>query len=202
MEVVEEVLLRQNFLHTIGHSLTEEEYRYFRENLFRRSFDKKSILAEVSRESRYVYFILSGSAYSYYVNKSGDKHVMQFAIEGCWISDQYSYFTGRPGIYTLETLEPTEVLVLNRESHDKICQTSHLFEHFFRILMQNAFVALQYRLAKTNSEDAEHRYLEFTRLYPHFINRIPQYLIASYLGIKPQSLSRIRKKVANKQTSV
>ena len=193
-----EELLKQNFLKTIGHTLTEEEYQNFTENVFRRSFDKKTILSEVGRESRYVYFILSGSAYSYYVNKSGDKHVMQFAIEGYWISDQYSFFTGRPGIYTLETLEPTEALVLNRESHDKICRSSHLFEHFFRILMQNAFVALQYRLAKTNSEEAADRYLEFTQLYPHFINRIPQYLIASYLGIKPQSLSRIRKKVAER----
>lgn len=191
-----EELLRQNVLRTIGHELTEEEYEVFSQFLFKKSFDKKTILAEEFKTCRYVYFILKGSCYSYYTNGNGDKHAMQFAIEGYWISDQYSFFSGRPGIYAIETLEPTEVLVLNRENHEKICEISHLFEHFFRILMQNAFVALQYRLTKTNSEDAEHRYLEFSRLFPHFVQRIPQYLIASYLGIKPQSLSRIRKALA------
>ena len=102
-------------------------------------------------------------------------------------------------MYSIETLEPTEALVVNKENFEKICQSSHMFEHFFRILIQNAFVALQYRLARTNSTDAEHRYLEFSQLHPEFVQRIPQYLIATYLGIKPQSLSRIRKELAERK---
>jgi hypothetical protein len=74
-----------------------------------------------------------------------------------------------------------------------------MIDRFFRILIQNAYVAVQYRLAKTNSEDADHRYQEFAQKYPAFIQRIPQYLIASYLGIKPQSLSRIRKESTSKK---
>lgn len=190
-----EELLKQNVFKTIGHTLSEDEYELFSKFVFRKSFDKKAILAEEGKYCNYVYFILKGSAYSYYINDLGDKHAIQFALEGYWISDQYGFFSKRKGIYNIESLEPVEVLVLNRENHEKICRSSHLFEHFFRILMQNAFVALQYRLTKTNSESAENRYLEFQKLYPHFIQRIPQYLIASYLGIKPQSLSRIRKEL-------
>lgn len=188
-----EDLIRENVFRTIGHRLMEEEYQLFSQSVFRKSFDKKAVLVEEGKTCRYVYFILKGSAYSYYVSELGDKNAVQFALEGYWISDSYSFFSNRKGIYTVETLEPTEALVINKENHEKLCSLSHTFEHFFRILMQNAFVALQYRLIKTNSESAEHRYIEFQRLYPHFVQRIPQYLIASYLGMKPQSLSRIRK---------
>jgi hypothetical protein len=74
-----------------------------------------------------------------------------------------------------------------------------VFDKYFRVLIQNAYVSLQYRLAKTNSVEAQLRYLEFSKLHPDFIQRIPQFLIASYLGIKPQSLSRIRKELSNKK---
>ena len=192
-------LLKENVSRTIGYVMSEEECHDFSQFFFSRTFDKKAILAEEGRNCRYVYFILKGSCYSCYTNETGDKHAMQFAIEGHWISDHYSFFSGQPGMYTIETIEPTDVLVLNRENYDKICASSHLFEHFFHILIQNAFVAQQYRLAMTNSEEAEHRYVEFLRRYPHFVQRIPQYLIASYLGIKPQSLSRIRKEMSSKK---
>ena len=193
-----ENLLKDNVKRTIDHVLTDEEYELLSQFTFRKFLDKKVTIVESHKICKYVYFILKGSCYSYYVNDEGEKHAVQFAIEGHWITDQYSFFSRRPGIYDIETLEQTEVLVINRENFERICSASHLFEHFFRILMQNAFVALQYRLIKTNSEDAEHRYLEFVERYPHFAQRIPQYLIASYLGIKPQSLSRIRKELAKR----
>ncbi len=190
-------ILRENIEKTIDQSLTDKEFETFTQFFFQKSFDKKSILAEESKTCKYVYFILKGSAYSYYINDNGEKTVIQFAIENYWITDQYSFFSGKPGIYFIETLEPIDVLVLNRENYDQLCCSNQLFERFFRLLLQNAFIALQYRLAKTHSEEAESRYLEFSILYPHFVQRIPQYLIASFLGIKPQSLSRIRKKIAD-----
>jgi CRP-like cAMP-binding protein len=78
------------------------------------------------------------------------------------------------------------------------CDSLSCFDRFFRILIQNAYVAVQYRLAKTNSEEAEKRYYDFAKSHPDYLQRIPQYLIASYLGIKPQSLSRIRKEGAHR----
>ena len=87
--------------------------------------------------------------------------------------------------------------MINQENFEKACETMPIFERYFRILIQNAYVSMQYRLAKTTSEEAEARYVEFSQLHPDFIQRMPQYLIASYLGIQPQSLSRIRKKLAS-----
>lgn len=188
--------LIKNVRSSIGHHLTEDEHALFLRHSTVETFDKRQVLAQEGKLCRYVYFILEGVCYSYYTNDTGEKHVMQFAVEGYWISDQYSFFTLKPGIYTIETLEPVKALVFKREQYDSICRESHLLEHFFRILMQNAFVALQYRLAQTNSSSAIDRYKEFAQLHPAFLQRIPQYLVASYLGIKPQSLSRIRKELS------
>ncbi|MFC2186942.1 Crp/Fnr family transcriptional regulator [Fulvivirgaceae bacterium LMO-SS25] len=199
MEEKQQSLLKHNIERTIGYKVSDEDFSIIWKHVFIKSFNKKTILAEEGQFCKYVYFILKGSAYSYLINEKGEKNVIQFALEGYWITDHYSFFSGQSGIYTIETLEDSEILVINKESYEAICKESHLLEHFFRILIQNAFINLQYRLAKTNSEEARKRYLEFSKKYPHFIQRIPQYLIATYLGIKPQSLSRIRKELISQK---
>lgn len=192
-------LLRENIEKTLGYTIPDASFRAFEDCVFPKSFDKKILLAEEGQSCRYVYFLEQGACYSYLTDPKGEKHAIQFALEGYWISDLYSFFSDRKGIYTIETLEPTHALLLNRQNFKKACDLCPEIDRFFRLLIQNAFVALQYRLAKTNSEDAESRYLEFARQFPNFNQRIPQYLIASYLGIKPQSLSRIRKEIAIKK---
>lgn len=185
--------IRQNIENTLGEKVSDEVSARFMDLAFEKSFDKKQLLAEAGTSCRYQYFIIKGSCYSFYVNEKGDKNAVQFAIENYWITDASSYFSGRPATFSIETLEPTTALLLNRENFALLCDSHPLYDRFFRILLQNTLSSLHYRIAKTNSEDAAFRYREFTRLYPHFVQRIPQYLIASYLGIKPQSLSRIRK---------
>jgi CRP-like cAMP-binding protein len=191
--------LKNNIEKTIGKEVSEGDYLKFSTLLFEKTYDKKACLTEEGGQCNYIYFILQGSAYSYITDKKGDKHVIQFALEGYWISDLYSFYSGRESIYTIEMLESSRVLVLNKENFQKACDSCPVLDRFFRILIQNAYVALQYRLAKTNSEDADKRYELFSKQYPDFLQRIPQYLIASYLGIKPQSLSRIRKEIAKKK---
>jgi len=191
--------LKSNIEKTIQQVLPDEAFASFNTFLFEKSFDKKTLLAEEGSICKYMYFIEQGSCYSFIVNEKGDKHAVQFALESYWISDLYSFFSGKPAIFNIETLEPTTALVLSRDSFDKLCSTYPVFDHFFRILIQNAYVSMQYRLAKTNSEEAPLRYKEFSKLHPDFIERIPQYLIASYLGIKPQSLSRIRSEMIPKK---
>ena len=190
---------KSNIEKTIGHTLPDNEFQEFYKLFFEKSIDKKTLLAEEGKNCKYIYFITEGSCYSYITDNEGEKHAVQFALENYWISDLYSFYSGRKGIYTIEALEPVKTLVLNKENFQKACSDHPLFDRFFRILIQNAYVALQYRLAKTNSEDAESRYEEFAILHPDFLQRIPQYLIASYLGIKPQSLSRIRKEMTHKK---
>ncbi|MEX2592579.1 MAG: Crp/Fnr family transcriptional regulator [Anditalea sp.] len=188
-------MIRNNIEKTLKEKIPDEMFTQFRELAFEKSFDKKQFLAEAGKSCKYQYFIEQGSCYSYYVNEKGDKNAVQFAVENYWITDASSYFSDKPAVFNIETLEPTKALLLNKQNLNLLCNTHPLFDRFFRLLLQNTLATLHYRIAKTNSEDADHRYREFSTLYPHFLQRIPQYLIASYLGIKPQSLSRIRKKL-------
>jgi CRP-like cAMP-binding protein len=190
--------LRLHIEKTIDQKLPDPEFESFRSFMLEKQFDKKDLLAEEGSTCNYIYFIEQGSAYSFITDHKGDKHAVQFALEGFWISDLYSFYSGRNALYTVEALEPLKVLMLDKKKFEKGCSGSPLIDRFFRILIQNAYVALQYRLAKTNSEEADSSYAEFSKLHPEFIRRIPQYLIASYLGIKPQSLSRIRKSAHKK----
>jgi CRP-like cAMP-binding protein len=192
-------LLKANIKRTIEQEIPEGNCSAFSNLLYEKQFDKKDILVEEGTLCKYIYFITEGSCYSFIRDDKGDAHAIQFGLEGYWISDLYSFFSGKKSIYTIEALEPTKVLVLNKECFQKACDTMPIFDKYFRVLIQNAFVSLQYRLARTNSVEADQRYLEFSKLHPDFNQRIPQYLIASYLGIKPQSLSRIRKELSTKK---
>jgi CRP-like cAMP-binding protein len=191
-------LLRNHIEKKTNQVLSKKDIAQFAKIVFEKSFDKKALLAEEGGFCNYIYFIEKGSCYSYLTDENGDKYVVQFALEDHWISDLYSFFSGKKAIYTIEALEPTRVLALNKDGFQKACDSIPVFDRFFRILVQNAYVALQQRMAQTNSEEAESRYAEFSKSHPDFLQRIPQYLIASYLGVKPQSLSRIRKDSAYK----
>ncbi len=191
--------LRKNIEKTINKTLSDAAFEEFLKLMSEKSFEKKDLLIEEGSVCNYIYFIEQGACYSYLTDQRGEKHAVQFALEGYWISDLYSFFSKAKAIYTIETLEPLKVLAISRENFQKACDNNSCFDRFFRILIQNAYVSVQYRLVKTNSEEAEKRYFEFSKLHPDFVQRIPQYLIASYLGIKPQSLSRIRKESARKK---
>lgn len=194
-----EPTLKSNIEKYTGQKLSDDCSFQFNEFLTEKTFEKKDKILEEGQYSKHIYFILSGSCYSYINDTKDQNHAVQFALEGYWISDLYSFFSGKKAIYNIEALEQTSVLVLNKENFDRACTEMPIFEKFFRILIQNAYISLQYRLAKTTSEEAENRYLDFSARHPDFIQRIPQYLIASYLGIKPQSLSRIRKELSERK---
>lgn len=192
-------LLKQNIEKTIQQSLSQKEFEAFSNYVVEKTIYKKQLLAEEGAPCNFIYFIAKGSCYSYITDHKGDRHVIQFALENYWISDLYSFFSGHKAVYTIEALEPVKAFVLDKEQFQKACDSIPVFDRFFRILIQNAYVSLQQRLAKNNSEEAEQRYETFSKLHPELIQRIPQYLIASYLGIKPQSLSRIRKGISHKK---
>ncbi|MBL7916953.1 MAG: Crp/Fnr family transcriptional regulator [Bacteroidia bacterium] len=190
--------LKANIEKKLEHPLEDKHFDMLLKLMFEKSFDKKDLLVEEGSKNNYIYFVEQGSCFSYLTESNGEKQVVQFAIEGNWISDLGSFFSEQKSTYSLEALEPLKTLALNKQNFKKGCDTIPWLDRFFRILIQNAYISLQYRLAKTNSEEIEARYKEFSKLHPQFIQRIPQYLIASYLGVKPQSLSRMRKETAHK----
>ncbi|PBQ33197.1 cyclic nucleotide-binding protein [Sphingobacteriaceae bacterium] len=192
-------LLKLQIENTIKQSLSSEQFEALLKLTFVKSYDKKDFLVEEGRSNNYIYFILKGSCYSYIEKDNGAKSVVQFALEGNWISDLCSFFSSGKAIYNVVALESTEVLAISRENFEAVCDTILSLNKYFRIIVQNAYITAQLRIAKTNITEADERYSAFSQQYPEFVQRIPQYLIAYYLGVKPQSLSRARKPKAQKK---
>lgn len=190
--------LKRNIEHKLEQTIEDEHFNMLIQLMTEKTFEKKALLVAEGNTNNTIYFIEQGSCYSFLSEASGEKQVVQFAIEENWISDLFSFFNEKKAIYSIEALETIKTLVLSKQNFKTACDTIPWFDRFFRILIQNAYCSLQYRLAKTNSQEIEARYQEFSKLHPQYIQRIPQYLIASYLGVKPQSLSRIRKESAHK----
>jgi len=186
-------ILHQNIQQTV--SISEEEVEEFKQLLQARTFQKNEFFVQEGDRAKYLAFVLSGGLYSYSIDEKGEKHVIQIALEEHWITDPYSFFAQEKSLYSVQALMDTEVLLLSKENQDKACDAFPKIERFFRLLVQNAYVHLLERVARISSDTAEERYLKLIQSHPNIIQQVPQYYIASYLGIKPQSLSRIRKKM-------
>ena len=178
----------------------ESEYQRIEDLLVKRYIKKKRALIERGEVSRYVYFVLNGSVRSYTLDQSGVEHVMQFAFEGHWITDLSSFITQTPGEMILEAIEDTDVLLLAHHDLQLLFEEIPALEKFFRKLYERAYVSLQKRVTNRESVPAKERYLELIALRPHIAQRMPLIYIASYLGITPESLSRIRNSIANEKS--
>ncbi len=143
--------------------------------------------------AKYIAFMNSGVLYSYTIDDKGDKHVVQIALENHWISDLFSFLSEEPSNFNVQAIDTSEITLLSRENFERACNSIPAFERFFRILIQNAYVNSQRRVSRIYGNSAEERYLKLIKSNPKIIQTVPQHYIASYLGIKPQSLSRIRK---------
>jgi CRP-like cAMP-binding protein len=150
-------LLRQNIERTIGRSIDDECFSAIERVMVPKTIERKSIFVEQGTYCDYVHFITKGACYAYDLDERGDKHAFQFSIEEYWIGDLYSYFSGLKGLYNAEAIEDTYVLAISKKNFEELCLQYPVYERFFRILIQNAFVALQYRHIKTQSENAESR---------------------------------------------
>ncbi|HET9826083.1 MAG TPA: Crp/Fnr family transcriptional regulator, partial [Chitinophagaceae bacterium] len=123
----------------------------------------------------------------------------QFAYEGWWISDQFSFLAGEPSTYNIDALEDCELLLLTKPAQDEMLERIPKLERYFRILLQNNLIATQKRLASSLSQTAEEKYNELIKSCPQTLpRRIPQHMLASFLGITPETFSRIRKQISLK----
>jgi CRP-like cAMP-binding protein len=144
-------------------------------------------------------FVEKGALRSYTIDEKGNEHIVQFAIEGWWTSDMYSFITGEPSVYNIDVLEDSELLLLSNPSQEELLQKVPKFEKYQRLLVQAAYIALQRRLVLSLSQTAEEKYTRLLNTYPDIIQRVPQHMVASYLGITPETLSRIRKQISDRK---
>lgn len=143
-------------------------------------------------------YILKGAFRSYFVNDEGVDYTIQFAIEDWFISDFNSYINQTPASLFVEALEDAVVQQIAYRDVENLCIKNPKFERFFRLVAQKSFAFSQRRVLSNLGKSAEKRYLEFQNLYPSIIQRVPQYALASYLGMSPEFLSKIRKRLSVK----
>jgi CRP-like cAMP-binding protein len=180
-------------------NLTEEELAYCRSRFIPKKLRKRQYLLQEGDLCRYTVFVEKGLLRSFIVDDKGTEHILQFAFEGWWMADLYSFLTNEPSLYYMDAIEDSELLMIDRESWDNLLVQVPAMERYFRILIQNNLIATQRRLMGTMSDTAEEKYLKLTRTFPECIQRVPQHMIASYLGMTRETLSRTRGHMAQKK---
>lgn len=189
-------LLRKHFEKRVH--LTDEEFNICTKFFISKKLKKHQFLLNEGDVCKCLGFVNSGCLRQYTIDNKGTEHIIQFAIEDWWISDPYSFISGLPAAYNIDALQDSEVLLLERSAREELLDSCPKMERFFRLLIEANHVATQQRIADSLSASAEERYLKFIKTYPKLLEQIPQNHIASYLGITPQSLSRIRKELSQK----
>ncbi len=141
-------------------------------------------------------FIIKGAAIAYFIDANGAEHIIQFALEGWWISDLYSYIKSEPSILNVVAIEDCELLQFNAQDVKILMDEIPSLSKYFLIITQHAFLNFQIRVLHNNSLSAEERYLEFIKQYPKIELRFAQKHIASYLGMSAEFLSKIKKRLS------
>ena len=153
---------------------------------------KRQFLDQPGFISRYRNYVAQGAFRSYFVDEEGKEHTVQIAIDDWFVSDFYSYITQTPATLFVEALEDSIILQMEYEAVEQLCHNMHSLSEYFRISTEKAFAFSRNRALSNLSKTAEDRYIEFLERYPTIIDRVPQYIVASYLGMSAEFLSKIR----------
>ena len=172
--------------------MAENEFEFIVHYFKYETIDKKQKLVTEGHYADKAFFIQKGLLFSYKTLDSGDIQVVRFGKENFWIGDLNSFLTGAKALFTIEALEPSELWSITKEGLECAMKNSPAFETYFRILIQTAYANLLVELSDIYAQDAKAKYNRLREHYPDLLQRVPQYLIASYLGVLPSSLSRIR----------
>jgi CRP-like cAMP-binding protein len=174
--------------------LNKDEKALINENFHPRLFRKKQYALQEGDICTQFFFVVKGCLRMYKIDSKGDTYTIQFATENYWINDLGSFHGLKPSSLNIDALEDTVVLQINRDDLISLYTQASKFDRIFRVLIENSFLKLQERLLQNISSTADERYESFMETYPHLINRLSQVQIASFLGITPEFLSRLRSK--------
>lgn len=172
--------------------LNDQDVSILEKHVKVRKYLKNQYIVQQGDVCKFESFIVSGCAKTFFIDPEGNEHVAMFAIENWWTADLGSFIAQAPADYNVQCLENTTVVQFSFDDLQYLYTAIPQLERFFRLIIQNAYVASQKRLVQNFSLSAKERYLFFQKQYPEIEQRVPQYLIASYLGITKQFLSKIR----------
>ncbi len=176
--------------------LTDEEKAVVEQYFKMRNIKRRQFILQEGEICRHNTFVVEGCFRMYTVDDKGKEHNLQFAVENWWVGDIGSFHAEKPSKLYIEAIEKSLILQCKKEDQLSLFVNYPKFNRIFRVLAENAMVSLQNRILQNISSTAEERYLYFVEHYPDFFNRISNVQIASYLGVTPEFLSTIRKKIA------
>jgi CRP-like cAMP-binding protein len=179
-------------------TFTQEEQELIKTYLTPKKIRKKQYLLQEGDVCKIIAFVEKGALRAYSIGEKGAEHIIQFALEGWTISDLYSFMTGEPATYNIDALEDSELVLISKSAQEELLKKVPKYESYIRMQLTGAYLAMQKRLTSIISLPLEERYSNFTSIYPNIVQRVPQHMIASYMGLTPETLSRVRKKMTGK----
>ena len=182
-------ILRSHIGKTV--SLTDEQFDLFFSHFKAQSFKKGQVIIAPGDKVNCEYFVLEGCLKSFFINDDLKMYILQFAMPTWWTSDYNALYSQTKATISVDCITDAEVLCLSNEDREKLCHDIHPVEHFFRWRTNKGYVAAQKRLLSFMNNDARVRYEELLQLYPQLYNIVPKHLIAAYLGVSRETLSRL-----------
>jgi CRP-like cAMP-binding protein len=183
--------LRAYFQHRA--MVTDDEFAFMETQFIARTLPAGEFMQRAGEVPTQGAFVASGCLRSYIIDARGKEHIVQFAPENWWLSDAGSMMSGTPTQYFIDAVEDSELLLIDAASHMRIIERVPGYAASFRTGLQRQAAAKDQRIVNALSTSAEERYEDFLRTYPSIAQRVPQWMLASYLGVSPETLSRVRK---------
>jgi len=175
--------------------ISSDEFEEIKKLFDTKEVDRKENLLEEGQICRHHYFVLTGLLRKFYINEKGIEQTTEFAIETWWLTDNFAYERNVSTEFYIQAVEKSLVLYITQEKQEKLLEKFPVMERYFRFVYQRAFAAAQKRIKFLFSFSKEEFYFQAVKNHPDFVQRVPQYLIASYLGFTPEYLSEIRKRL-------
>ena len=173
-------------------TLDEEQAAVLTSFIRHKQIRKKEYLLKEAQVCTANYFVLKGCLRMYFIREDGVEQITQFAIENWWITDFQSLDWQQPSRFYIQSIEPTSLVVLDRDAIGPLCDRLPQIDRYLRLVVQRAFAAAQQHRFYMQSDTSEERYLRFTTGFPEFVQRIPQYMVASFLGFTPEFISKLK----------
>ena len=170
--------------------LTDGEFDYILSHFTPKKYKKHQFLVQEGEDVPNDFFVLEGCLKAYHVSQDGKEHILQFALPDRWICDFNAYFNQTKATLNIDCIEDTEVLCLSLYNREKLCSEMHKIEHFFRRKSNAGYIALQQRILSMLNNNTQERYEKLLQLYSSLFQKVPKKLIASYLGVSRETLSR------------
>ncbi len=171
--------------------LNDEEFNYVQSFFTRKRVRKNQFLIQEGNDVKYEFLVLSGIYKVFYVDEQGKEFIIMFAKENWWMTDYPAFFNQSKATMFVECIEAGDVLYSTLETREKLSSEFHKMEHFFRVKLTNRYIALQQRIELLLSSSPLERFEAFSKLYPDLLQRLPKKLIAEYLGLSRETLSRL-----------